>query len=426
MILKPNPYEKFRILYEGPPGIYICIGGRGGMKSYETAKWASVRLISDFHTRGVLIRDEATTVKNSILNDVKNRFQEIDTQVDGYFSQVYSLQEDRIKNKIYNHDAIFTIGIKDSSSYQSARLKSLSDVDFTIMEEAEDVRDEEKVFKLFDSIRKPNFKHIINLNVPDKNHWIIRRFFNLVESPFEGYYDIVPKKGLEDVHIIQTSYKDNKYLPDSIVKRYEQYGNPESEFYNPDYYYQAILGLVSEGMKGRVFKYFEPCSTKEFDELPYESYYGLDWGFENDPTALVEVKRHNRKVWAKERLYRTHMTNHDIIKELKELGVSYDAKIVADAQEPKSIAELKKAGFNITRSRKGHDSIIKGIDTLNSLNVFYTEDSLNLETEILNYTYKESKDGKMQNKTIDEYNHGLDSLRYITTYIFQKDRDLVV
>jgi len=424
MILKPNPHHKFTPLYEGPPGIYICIGGRGGMKSYETAKWASVRLISDFHTRGVLIRDEATTVKNSILNDVKNRFQEIDSQVDGYFSQVYSLQEDRIKNKLYNHDAIFTIGIKDSSSYQSARLKSLSDVDFTIMEEAEDIRDEEKVFKLFDSIRKPNFKHVINLNVPDKNHWIIRRFFTLIPSEFDGYYDIKPKESLEDVHIIQTSFKDNKHLPESIVRRYEQYGNPESEFYNPDYYYQAILGLVSEGNKGRVYKYWESCTENEFNNLPFESSYGLDWGFENDPTALVEVKRHNRKVWVKERLYRTAMTNYDIIKELKELGVGYNDKILADSQEPKSIAEINKAVFNITRYSKGHDSIIKGIDTLKSLNVYYTENSLNLETELLNYVYKETKDGKTTNKPIDDYNHGLDATRYITTYLFQKDKEI--
>jgi phage terminase large subunit len=372
----------------------------------------------------VLIRDEATTVKNSILNDVKNRFQEIDSQVDGYFSQVYSLQEDRIKNKLYNHDAIFTIGIKDSSSYQSARLKSLSDVDFTIMEEAEDIRDEEKVFKLFDSIRKPNFKHVINLNVPDKNHWIIRRFFTLIPSEFDGYYDIKPKESLEDVHIIQTSFRDNKHLPESIVRRYEQYGNPESEFYNPDYYYQAILGLVSEGNKGRVYKYWESCTENEFNNLPFESSYGLDWGFENDPTALVEVKRHNRKVWVKERLYRISMTNYDIIKELKELGVGYNDKILADAQEPKSIAELKKAGFNITRSRKGHDSVIKGVDTLKSLNVYYTENSLNLETEILNYVYKETKDGKRTNKPIDDYNHGLDATRYITTYLFQKDKEI--
>jgi phage terminase large subunit len=63
---------------------------------------------------------------------------------------------------------------------------------------------------------------------------------------------------------------------------------------NPEYYWTMIRGLVSEGVRGRVFKNWKPIPKKEFEQLPYPSEFGMDFGFASDPTALVEIKRHNK------------------------------------------------------------------------------------------------------------------------------------
>ena len=98
---------------------------------------------------------------------------------------------------------------------------------------------------------------------------------------------------------------------------------------------------------------------------------------------------------------------------LKELGVQRNQMIVADSAEPKSIEDLRRAGFRIEGAKKGPDSIRNSIDTLQQYEMFITKDSLNAIKELRNYKWATDKDGNMLNVPIDSQNHFCDCIRYI-------------
>ena len=100
-----------------------------------------------------------------------------------------------------------------------------------------------------------------------------------------------------------------------------------------------------------------------------------------------------------------------IEKEFKRIGIKKE-EITADSAEPKSIEELRGAGFNIKGAVKGPDSISQGIDILKRYPINIVKGSVNIIKELKAYRYAETKDGDLQNKPIDAFNHALDAARY--------------
>ena len=113
----------------------------------------------------------------------------------------------------------------------------------------------------------------------------------------------------------------------------------------------------------------------------------------------------------KELLYKTGLTNSDIISELDRLEIPKREYIIADSAEPKSIEEIKRAGYLIRPSKKGADSIRQGIDILKRHKLHYIGD--NLEKEFMSYRWKEDKEGNLVNSPEDKHNHALDAARYV-------------
>jgi phage terminase large subunit len=271
---------------------------------------------------------------------------------------------------------------------------------------------------LDDSLRtvKSEEIQIVGLfNSPHKNHWIIRRWYNLFPAEdfhgpdFKGYYVAIPKED-NSLLSIHSTYRDNlKNINPTTRSNFERY--KETNF---EYYATMICGLVSEGAKGVIYKNWKPCTYAEFRELPYESFYGLDFGFSNDPAALVEVKAHNDTYWFHELMYDRGLTNPGISEKMEGIGVSKSAEIYADSAEPKSIEELKVMGWNIIPAVKGADSIRAGVKHLLSKTCYYTENSSNLIYEKDNYTYALDGNKEPTDKPIDKYNHLKDAERYAT------------
>ena len=137
---------------------------------------------------------------------------------------------------------------------------------------------------------------------------------------------------------------------------------------------------------------------------------GLDFGFSNDPTALVETYIAGDNMYVNELLYRNGMTNQDIAKELANLNLDRRDEVFCDSAEPKSIEEIYRMGFNVKPTIKG--SINIGIDMIRRYKLYVTENSINLIKELRNYKYIEDKNGQLTNKPIDAFNHGIDALRY--------------
>ena len=236
-------------------------------------------------------------------------------------------------------------------------------------------------------------KVIVDYNPSDFEHWL--------------YEQVLPR---EDASLLITTYKDNPHLPDALKKEIEQLEQADPEYWK-------IFGLGQRGqLKGLVFNNF-----KEAYAIPNEATfigYGLDWGFSNDPTAMVSFYKFNQELYIREELYERGLTNHDIADRFRVYGVQRRDEIFADSAEPKSIEEVYRLGYNIKPTAKGKDSIINSIDILRryQLNLIGT----NLLREFRTYKWKVDKAGHTVNEPIDFNNHLIDASRYLALMKLQE------
>ena len=153
------------------------------------------------------------------------------------------------------------------------------------------------------------------------------------------------------------------------------------------------------------------------DDIPTNSAklvaLGMDFGFTNDPTTLVEIWKDNDDLYLNELIYERGLTNQDIANRLGEYEVDKYIEIIADSAEPKSIEEIRRMGFNIKPAQKGPDSVLNGIDILKRHKLHVTKQSVNIIKEINNYKWVTDKDGNKLNKPVDMFNHSLDAARYV-------------
>jgi phage terminase large subunit len=203
------------------------------------------------------------------------------------------------------------------------------------------------------------------------------------------------------------TYKDNEALDPAIVKEIEK----AKEKAKTSAYWENwwnVYGLGQLGtLDGVIFENYELIDT-----IPTEAKligYGLDFGYSNDPSALIEVHEYDGKIICNEVIYSTSLLNSDIINLM-----SHDKRlpIWADSAEPKSIEEIRRAGYNIKAVVKGADSINFGISVLQQRQMLITKTSVNLIKELRAYSWDVDKTGKKLNKPIDSMNHAIDALRY--------------
>lgn len=422
-------HEKFNILYDLPEGTntVILIGGRGGMKTYEASKFVAFESTIR-KKRCVILRDEKELIRESILNEVLTRF---DTaNADGALSARYQRLDTGIKDKLTNEMMVFTKGFRASDSQKRANLKSISNIDIAVIEEAEDIRDVDKFNTFADSIRKENSVIVTILNTPDIGHWIIERYFDTIQTEHDGYFELTPKK-IPGFVCIQTSFEDNKWLPQHIVDNYRGYGDPSHHLYNLHYYLTAIKGYASSGRKGQVLKKAQPITLEEYMKLPFKEYYGQDFGT-SSPAGMVGVKFDKNNCYARELNY-LPMNTLEIGKLYCRLGLTAADKVVADNADPKAIAKLRGGwkrdeisqedadkypgllrGFYVVPCVKGRDSIEAGIDLLDSMNLFVVSESKNFWNEIRLRIYAQDKNGNYTNVPEPGYDHLQDPLTYVT------------
>lgn len=149
----------------------------------------------------------------------------------------------------------------------------------------------------------------------------------------------------------------------------------------------------------------------EFPDVVTDIFYGLDFGY-NDPNALVKLGLYDRQIFEQELLYRGGLTNPQLIVELQRLIGDQRRPIYADCAEPKTIAEIKKAGFNVIPSVKGPNSVYDGIIFVKQQDIYITRDSLNLIKEKQSYKWREDKDGNVLDEPIGLNDHFMSAERY--------------
>lgn len=217
-------------------------------------------------------------------------------------------------------------------------------------------------------------------------------------SEFFMYTDYIDKR--EDLDFIILTYKDNEGLDQSIVNEIE------SRKDNKQFWQVYGLGQLGEA-EGRVY-----TGWQIIDEVPHEARlerYGLDFGYSNDPSAIVAIYYYNGGYILDEITYQKGLSNKQLADILKNLP---PALVIADSAEPKSIDELKSYGINILPVTKGRDSIVQGIAYLKDQRISITKRSTNGIKEYRNYLWKVDKEGRIINVPIDLWNHFLDAARY--------------
>jgi len=215
-----------------------------------------------------------------------------------------------------------------------------------------------------------------------------------------------------DAEFLLVTYKDNQALDPAIIREIEKAKTKaETSAYWANWWKVYGMGQVGT-LQGAIYGDFSVVEGIDPSTMKFVA-YGLDWGFSNDPTALVAVYRRGDDLFIHELLYHRGLTNSDIATRLKEFGITRAWEIVADSAEPKSIEEIYRLGFNIKPASKGPDSVRQGIDIVKRFNLHVTKDSVNLIKELRSYTWATDKDGKDTGVPIDSYNHACDALRYV-------------
>jgi phage terminase large subunit len=216
----------------------------------------------------------------------------------------------------------------------------------------------------------------------------------------------------EDVDFLILTYKDNEACPKSARDFIEKARvKADTSEYWANWYKVYGLGQVGT-LQGAIYEDFEVVEGIDVSRAKFVA-LGLDWGFSNDPTALVAIYRQGDCLLIQELLYSTGLTNQDIADKLRSLGITRAWEIVADSAEPKSIEEIYRLGFNIKPADKGPDSVRNGIDILKRFKLQVTKDSTNLIKELRSYTWATDKEGKNTGVPIDSFNHACDAMRYV-------------
>jgi phage terminase large subunit len=232
--------------------------------------------------------------------------------------------------------------------------------------------------------------------------------FNPV-SEFWAHTEVLAE---QDSELIVLTYRDNEALPATIRDDIE---SAQVKAATSTYWanWWKVYGLGEVGsLQGVVFDDWQQVDGIDFagDKLVA---IGLDWGYTNDPTAVVAVYKRGSAVLVHELMYSTGLTNQDIADQLRKLGINRSWPIIADSAEPKSIEEVHRLGFNIHPATKGADSIRNSIDILKRQPLLVTRESTNLIKELRNYTWDTDRTGASLGVPIDRYNHAIDAIRYV-------------
>ena len=272
-------------------------------------------------------------------------------------------------------------------------IKGISDV---VMEEASEFTLDDYTqltLRLRDKVHKQKQIYLM-FNPVSKANWVYNAFF--VKSP-------------KNTVVYQTTYKDNRFLDDLTKENIEELANR-----NEAYYKIYALGEFAT-LDKLVFQKYEKrlLNKDELAHLP--AYFGLDYGFINDPSALLHVRidDDNKRLYVVEEFVRKGLTNDKIAEAIKTLGYAKE-QIRADSAEKKSNQELRNLGIpRVVDVQKGPGSVMQGIQYLLQYDWIVDERCVKLIEELENYTWKkDKKTNEYINEPVDSYNHCIDAIRY--------------
>ena len=370
--LKIQATTVFQRNWEATSRFVINIGGSRSTKTYSILQLLIVKALESTEPLVIsIVRKSLPSLRISVMRDFFNILKQLD------------LYNEELHNKTEN-------------TYQLNN----SLIEFFSIDDAQKRRGTKRDILFVNEANEITYEDFFQLNIRTTT----QVFFDFNPSETFWYNDQIQTR--DDITIIHSTYKDNPYLNDDQIKEIERLQHTDLQ------YYQIYALGEFAGAIDRIYSY-TPLDDIPVDRGAKLVALGLDFGYTNDPTTLVEVWRQGDNIYLNELIYQTGLTNSDIGDLMSEYGVDRTIEIIADSAEPKSIEELRRYGFNIKPATKGPDSIKNGIDILKRNRLFVTKQSTNLIKELNNYKWITDKNGNKLNKPVDMFNHALDAVRYV-------------
>jgi phage terminase large subunit len=236
-----------------------------------------------------------------------------------------------------------------------------------------------------------------------RSHWIYNDYFAGI-----GWTDDQTEYQDDDLSILKTTYKDNRFL--TAEDRHDLEDESDEYFYN-------VYTLGNWGVLGDVI--FTNWEVKDLSEeiIQFDNLrHGLDFGYASDPAAYVKAHydSKHKTIYVFDEMYQTGLDNEQLAIDIREKVNRHP--IFCDSAEPKSIAELRKYGLDAKAGLKGADSVRHGIQWLQKHKIVIDKRCVQFRQEIEQYQWKKDKHGQSMPIPIDKNNHGIDAIRYAFSY----------
>lgn len=365
----------------------VHYGGASSGKSHGVFQKIVIKALKDWKKpRKILVlRKVGATVRDSVFADVQATL--------SYFG---------ILNMCKVNMSAFRIELPNGAEFifkgmdNPEKIKSIKGISDVVMEEASEFTLDDYTqltLRLRDKAHKQKQIYLM-FNPVSKANWVYNAFF--VKKP-------------KNTVVYQTTYKDNRFLDALTRENIEELANR-----NEAYYKIYALGEFATLDKLVFPKYTKALLNKD-DLRQITSYFGLDYGFINDPSAFMHVKIDDdrKKLYIVEEYVKKGLTNDKIAESITALGYAKE-QIRADSAEKKSNQELRNLGIGrVIDVKKGAGSVMQGIQYLLQYEWIVDERCVKTIEELENYTWKKDKaTNEYINEPVDSYNHCLDAIRY--------------
>jgi phage terminase large subunit len=294
-------------------------------------------------------------------------------------------------------DILKSLGIFNEDNWNvSDRTYKLQDslIQFINSDDPEKLRGLKSTILFIDEASEIDEESYFQLSIRTEGKIILA--YNPTVSPYHWL------RQMNDCERFITTYKDNPYIPAELIKAIE-----DLQFTSPKKY--LIYGKGEFAANEKAIYKFDIVDDFEAEFVAF----GLDWGYSQDPTAVVAVYKNGNDLYLEEVLYERGLVMNDIITALNKKEIDKSYEIWCDSSEPRSVEELYRSGFNAKPVKKGPDSIKFGISVLQNYNIHLLKTSQNLINEMYAYQYSTDKHGYTTDIPEGGMEHLLDAARYV-------------
>lgn len=373
------PIPKIQTLIQSPKRHKVAYGGRGSGKSYGIADVLIHRAMKR-QRRILCTRDTQNSLSDSALAVMKRVI--ADRDLDDYFEQT------RHGLKCANGSEFIFRGLQVPH-----RIQSLEGVDIAWVEEAQKVP-QAAIDVLIPTIRNDGSEIWWTFN-PD--------------APDDPVYRMFVADGRPDAEVVKINWDDNPYFPEVLRKEMEY--DRAVDYDKFTWVWEGEPRSITDAQvfrgKFRVAAFDTPADVDRF-------YYGADWGFSQDPTALVRCFIRNGILWIDHEAYGVGVDIDDTPELFRTVPGADKWPIIGDSARPETISYLRKNGLTVWPAKKGKGSVEDGVAFIRSFRgVVIHERCRHTADEFKLYSYKTDKlTGEVLPVLEDKHNHVVDAVRY--------------